>query len=168
MNYAAYSYAPFFYQALGTIRTIHAKNYDDTVELAEPQSLSAAAPDLELVWHSAASVLLRSRYPELSACDGRIKQVRAMFETLHNYVMSGPIDFKCINSPANLDALLVSHVAFESISRFLAVEGEFASPNYDTAQVENLMADTKAASELLLETYRILRSLNSQGANVLE
>lgn len=61
MNYAAYSYAPLFYQALGTIRTIHAKNYDDTVELAEPQSLSAAASDLELVWHSAASVLLHAR-----------------------------------------------------------------------------------------------------------
>ena len=51
------SYAPFFYQALGTIRTIHAKNYDDTVELTEPQSLSAAASDLELVWHSACGIV---------------------------------------------------------------------------------------------------------------
>ena len=162
------SYAPFFYQALGVIRTIHAKNYDDTVELTEPQSLSAAASDLELVWHSAASVLLRSRYPELSACDGRIKQVRAMFETLHQHVISGLIDFKCINSPTNLDALLVSHVAFKSISQFLAVDSENAFSSYDPAQVENLMADTKAASELLLETYRILHSLNSQEANALK
>lgn len=161
------SYAPFFYQALGVIRTIHANHYN-TVELTEPQSLSAAASDLELVWHSAASVLLRSRYPELSAYDSRIKQVRAMFETLHQHVISGLIDFKCINSPTNLDALLVSHVAFESISRFLAADGVNAFSSYDPAQVENLMADTKAASELLLETYRILHSLNSQEANALK
>ena len=153
------SYAPFFYQALGVIRTIHAKNYDDTVELTEPQSLSAAASDLELVWHSVASVLLRSRYPELSACDGRIKQVRAMFETLHQHVISGLIDFKCINSPTNLDALLVSHVAFESISRFLAADGVNAFSPYDPAKVEILIADSKAASELLLETYKILRGV---------
>lgn len=152
------SYAPFFYQALGVIRTIHANHYN-TVELTEPQSLSAAASDLELVWHSAASVLLRSRYPELSACDGRIKQVRAMFETLHQHVISGLIDFKCINSPTNLDALLVSHVAFESISRFLAADGVNAFSPYDPAKVEILIADSKAASELLLETYKILRGV---------
>lgn len=151
------SYAPFFYQALGVIRTIHAKNYDDTVELTEPQSLSAAASDLELVWHSAASVLLRSRYPELSAYDSRIKQVRALFETLHQHVISGAINFNFINSPANLDALLVSHLAFGSISRFIAFEGVFAFPTYNPAKVEILIADSKAASELLLETYKILR-----------
>ena len=68
------SYAPFFYQALGTIRTIHAKNYDDTVELTEPQSLSAAAAALETVWLGAATGLLKPRYSELFACDGSIKQ----------------------------------------------------------------------------------------------
>ena len=150
------SYAPFFYQALGTIRTIHANHYN-TVELTEPQSLSAAASDLELVWHSAASVLLRSRYPELSAYDSRIKQVRALFETLHQHVISGAINFNFINSPANLDALLVSHLAFGSISRFIAFEGVFAFPTYNPAKVEILIADSKAASELLLETYKILR-----------
>lgn len=167
MNYAAYSYAPFFYQALGVIRTINANHYD-TVELIEPQSLSAAAAALESVWFDASTSLLHARYPELSAYDSRIKQVRALFETLHQHVISGAINFNFINSPANLDALLVSHVAFDSISQFLAVDGVDAFSPYDPAQVESLMADTKAASDLLLETYRILRSLNSQGANVLE
>lgn len=62
----------------------------------------------------------------------------------------------------------MSHVAFKSISQFLAVDSENAFSSYDPAQVENLMADTKAASELLLETYRILHSLNSQEANALK
>lgn len=157
MNYAANSYAPFFYQALGTIRTIHAKNYDDTVELIEPQSLSAAAADLEIVWFDASTSFLHARYPELSAYDSRIKQVRALFETLHQHVISGAINFNFINSPANLDALLVSHVAFESISLFLTVDGMNAFSPYDPAKVGSLIADSKAASELLLETYKILR-----------
>ena len=147
MNYAANSYAPFFYQALGTIRTIHAKNYDDTVELIEPQSLSAAAADLEIVWFDASTSFLHARYPELSA----------LFETLHQHVISGAINFNFINSPANLDALLVSHVAFESISLFLTVDGMNAFSPYDPAKVGSLIADSKAASELLLETYKILR-----------
>ena len=157
MNYAANSYAPFFYQALGTIRTIHAKNYDDTVELIEPQSLSAAAAALETVWHGAASGLLSSRYPELFTCDGRIKQVRALFESLDQQIINSTINFHLINSPANLDALLVSHLAFGSISRFVSFEGVFAFPTYNPAKVEILIADSKAASELLLETYKILR-----------
>lgn len=91
-----------------------------------------------------------------------------MFEALHLQVIGRAINFHLLNSPANLDALLVSHVAFESISLFIAVDGVNAFSPYDPSQFESLMADTKAASDLLLETYRILRSLNSQGANVLE
>lgn len=120
------------------------------------------------MWLGAATGLLKPRYSELFACDGSIKQARALFEALHLQVIGRTINFHLINSPANLDALLVSHVAFKSISQFLAVDSENAFSPYDPAKVENLMADTKAASELLLETYRILHSLNSQEANALK
>ena len=156
MDQTVNNYATVFIQALGTIRTIRA-NYYDPVELTEPQSLKLAAAALETVWLSAASGL-SSRYPELFTCDGRIKQVRAMLEALHLHIIGGAVNFNLINSPANRDALLVSHVAFESISSFVAVEGDFAFPTYDPAQVGRLMADINAASELLLETYKILRA----------
>ena len=107
--------------------------------------------------HGAASGLLSSRYPELFTCDGRIKQVIALFETLDQQIINRTLNFHLINSPADLDALLISHLAFKSISQFLAVEGVFAFPAYDPARVERLISDTKAASELLLETYKILR-----------
>lgn len=153
---AVNSYAPFFLQALDAIRTIRA-NYHGTFELLDPRVFNSAAAALETVWLGAATGLLKPRYAELFACDDRIKQVRTLFEVLHLQVIGRTINFHLLNSPANLDALLVSHVAFESISRFVAVDGVNAFPPYDPAKVEHLMADVNAASELLLETYKILR-----------
>lgn len=109
------------------------------------------------MWLGAATGLLKPRYSELFACDDRIKQVRSLFEALHLQVIGRAINFHLLNSPTNLDALLVSHVAFESISRFIAVDGVNAFPPYDPAKVAHLMAAVKAASELLLVTYTILR-----------
>ena len=109
------------------------------------------------MWLGAATGLLKPRYSELFACDDRIKQVRSLFEALHLQVIGRAINFHLLNSPTNLDALLVSHLAFGSISRFIAFEGVFAFPTYNPAKVEILIADSKAASELLLETYKILR-----------
>lgn len=156
MDNTVTSYVPIFYQAHAELRTIR-DNYHSTFELTEPRIFNFVSTALETVWHGAASGLLSSRYSELFTCDGRIKQVRALFESLDQQIINRTINFHLINSPANLDALLVSHLAFGSISRFIAFEGVFAFPTYNPAKVEILIADSKAASELLLETYKILR-----------
>ena len=145
-----------FNQAAAELKNIRV-NYHGTFALTNPRIFSAAASYLKVVWLNAATGLHSSRYPELLTCIGRINQVEALFMTLDKQIVDNAINFYGINSPDNLDALLMAHIAFKGISQFAAVEAKYAFPANEQINRELLTAELEAASELLRVTYKILR-----------
>ena len=156
MNQNANCLVSDFHKAITELRTIRA-NYNGTFVLQEPRIFQSAASSLDVVWTSVAGGLESARYPELLAATGRIRQVISFFTVLDLQIVNRAINFHLINGTNNLDALLMSHIALEGISRFVAVEGAYAFPTIDQANIERLTADIEAASALLLVTYKILR-----------
>lgn len=145
-----------FNQAAAELKNIRA-NYQGTIVLTNPRIFSAAASSLKVVWLNAATGLHSSRYPELLTCIGRINQVEALFMKLDKQIVDNDINFYLINSPDNLDALLMAHLGIKNISQFAAIEDKYAFPANEQINRGFLTAELEAASEFLLETYKILR-----------
>lgn len=139
------------------LQTIRAKYGKEHITLTGHRIFSVAATALKIVWNNAVSGLHNARYPELQTYNSRIERVTDMFMKLDKQIVDNDINFYLINSPDNLDALLMAHLGIKNISQFAAIEGQYAFPANEQINRELLTAELEAASEFLLETYRILR-----------
>ena len=162
------SFVPVFNQALGEIRIIRAKYYDDTIEFTKPQIFGDIACVLDSLWRSASEGLLSTRYPGLSVCSYSIREVSDLFNDLNLLTSNRILNLHQPINPSILDSLLVAHISFDNISRFIEIDGKYDFPPFETALAKRISTDSQAASALLLETYQVLRDINSQEANALK
>lgn len=151
-------YVLVFKQAITELQTIRANfGKERKFTITDPRIFIAAATALKTVWNNAVSGLHNERYPELQTYNIRIERVTDLFMKLDKQIMNNAINLYLINSPDNLDALLMAHLGIKNISQFAAIEGKYAFPANQQINRELLTAELEAASEFLLETYKILR-----------
>lgn len=145
-----------FNHAINELQNIRA-NYNGKIVLSTPRIFGTAATALRALWLNTTAGLDNSRYSELFACGSRIGRVKVWFEALDKQILNGDINFYLLNTPKNLDDLLIAHLGFKGLFQFAAIEGKYAFPANEHANLEHITAELEAASELLLETYKILR-----------